>query len=413
MNTTELLPEEALREESDPVMEFEAALEEAARAVDAEPWVVQRMKHAEREIKVNLPLVRDDGSAMNVTGYRVQHSRAHGPCIGSVTLSATAQLASLRTMATGITLQSALLGLRLGGAAGAIVVDPDQLSERELRHVIKEYVIALHESTGPLRDVLVACDGNNYIATWMDEANAHARGQSEPAAIVGKPDDGMDAAWAGATAAAVQRVLHADTLKDTRITIQGFGRRARALVSVLQSQGAKVVAVADRSGGLMCESGIDVAALENYSAQSGVIFGFPGADAASNADVLESECDVLILAAAQRQIGSHNAARIRAKVIFELAEGAVTEAGEGALAKPCMVVPHLLASAAQLAIWAHEWQRGLAYSAPDPEKAESDATVLVTNAYERATELAGSRQCSVRAAMLIAMERLASVLRKT
>jgi glutamate dehydrogenase/leucine dehydrogenase len=412
MELAQLLPPQTL--DSDPVLEFDADLEEAAHALDLEPWVLQRLKHPEREITLNLPLIRDDGSAVNVTGYRIQHNRAHGPCIGPVVLSPSAHPTLLRTIAAEITLQSALLGLRLGGAAAAIVVDPDQLSERELRHVIKDFVSALHENSGPLRDVL-ACDGNDYIAIWMDEANTRAHGQSEPAAIAGKPIEGgsLDVAWARSVSALAQHALGVDTLKDFRIAIQGFGGHGRALVQALHLQQAKIVAIADRSGGISREAGIEVTALQEYVQQNGVLFGFPAADAVTNSDVLECDCNLLILAAAPGQIRAPNAARVRGRMILEVRQGAVTESGEAALPDSCLVVPHLLAAATKLAIWSHEWQRGLTYSAPDPWQAETDASALAIEAFDRAQHRASDNDISLRhASLILALSRLASSLRR-
>lgn len=413
MHPSDLLPPEVLHADSDPLLDFEADLEEAAHALDLEPWVLQRLKHSEREITLNMPMVRDNGSTVNVTAYRVQHSRAHGPCIGPVTLSPSAHPALLRTTAAEITLQSALLGLRLGGAAGAIVIDPDQLSERELRHVIKDFVIALHENSGPLCDVL-ASDGNDYIAAWMDEANTHARGQSEPAAIVGKPSEGgaLDTAWARTISALIPQALGSANVQHVRIAIQGFGRHGRALADTLHSQGARLVAIADRSGGIVHVSGIDVTSLGEYVARNGVVYGFPAADPASNADVLESDCDLLILAAAPRQIGDHNASRICARAILELTQGAITHAGEHSLSERCILVPHLLASAAQLAVWSHEWQRALSFSAPDGQQAEIEAEALVLHAFDRARRFSIDRAISMRrAAQMLAVSRLAATLR--
>lgn len=411
MEISQLLPPQTL--DSDPLLEFEADLEETARSLDLEPWVLQRLKHPEREITVNLPRVRDDGSAVNVTGYRVQHSRGHGPCIGPVAFSPTAQPASLRTTAAEITLQSALLGLRFGGAAGAIVVDPEQLTERELRHLVKDFVIALHENTGPLFDVLAA-DGNEYVAAWMDEANTHARGQCEPAAIAGKPIDGgtLDGVCARSISALIQQALSAKSLEGVRIAVQGFGRQGRALAGALHTQGARIVAIADRSGGIVRDSGIDLGLLQDYVIQNGVVFGFPAAETANNPDVLECDCDLLILAAAERQIGAYNAPRIRARAILELTQGAITHAGELALPGPYVVVPHLLAGAAQLAVWSHEWQRGLSFAAPDPQAAEAESRTLVLHAFDRACRMANDRGISLRrACQMLALSRLATSLR--
>lgn len=409
MEISELLPPQAF--DSDPILEFEANLEEAAGALDLEPWVVQRLKHPEREFTVNLPVVRDDGNAANVTAYRIQHSRSTGPCLGPISLSPTAHPGVLRINAAELTLQSALLGLRLGGAAGAIVVDPERMSERELRHVVKDFVAALHENSGPLRDVL-ACDGNEYVATWMEEANTHACGQSEPAAVVGRPSEALDEAWAKAICALLRDTLNVDGLSNVRFALQGFGRHGRALASAVRAEGAVVRAIADRSGGISRDFGIDVPALEQHVAESGVVYGFSDAEAGSNSEVLESDCDVLVLAAAPRQVSANNAARIRARVILEIAPGAVTQSGEAALPERCLLVPHVIAGSAQLAIWSHEWQRGLTYSAAEPQQAESEATALVTKALDRVRGLAKSQGVSLRqAAFRLALSRLASTLR--
>src|SRR5512142_2682902 len=144
MNSSELLPVELfeLEQESEPLLELNAQIEQAARTLDLEDWILQRLKHAEREITVNLPLLRDNGEAVTCTGYRVQHCSVHGPCLGPVLLSPEAHLAQVRALAAQISLQCALLGLPAAGSAGALVCDPEQLSERELRRVVKDYVVA-------------------------------------------------------------------------------------------------------------------------------------------------------------------------------------------------------------------------------------------------------------------------------
>ena len=412
MKTSELLPAEVMRDGSDPVREFETMLEEAARAVDAEPWILQRLKHAEREITFNLPLVRDDGSVINVTAYRIQHSRASGPSIGPVELSPTAYPGSIRPIASEITLQSVLLGLRFGGAAGAIVVHPEQLTERELRTVMKAFASSLHENSGPLRDVVV-CEWSDVAAQWMEEANTQARGRSEPASIIGKPDDtSLIPAWAATCSNLIEIASGGGSVRGKRVVMQGFGRQARALIRELRTRGARIVAVADRAGGLLCEDGLDVTALESHVERNGVLFGFPDAEAAANSDLLVHDCDVLILAAAPRQIGTHNAEDIRASVVFEVAQHAIEADGETMLPKLSRVVPHLVVGTAQLATWAHAWRCGLSYSAPDPREAEADATARVRHAYEEALRAANEEGLSLRdAAVRLAVSRLARSLR--
>ncbi len=389
MQIAELLPASF---DSDPVLDFDAELEEAARAVDAEPWVVQRLKHPEREITLNLPLVRDDGSVVNVTAYRVQHSHANGPSIGPVLLSPTAHVAKLRTVAAEITLQSALLGLRLGGAAGAIVIDPEQYSERELRKLVREYIFALRDNIGPLSDVLVP-RGNERIRQWMHDAYTRAKGVSEPAAVVGSEE--LYEAIAGATAGLIQHALgSAGAL--ARVALQGFGTRGRTLARALRDRGGKIIAVADRSGGAFQEDGIDINALAQHVADHGVIFGFPAATAVSNADVLECKCDALVLAAGERQIGSFNGAKIRAGAVIELTSGAVTSDGAESLPPSCLYIPHLIAGASELAVWDYEWRKGLTYSAIDVAEAERETSARVNRAHHCVRQLADKRETGFR-----------------
>jgi glutamate dehydrogenase (NAD(P)+) len=195
--------------------------------------------------------------------------------------------------------------------------------------------------------------------------------------------------------------------------MQGFGRHARNLAAIFREQGARVTAIADRSGAIMAEKGIDIGALTSHVEDNGVVFGFPGGNATTNAEVLESACDVLILAAAERQVGRHNAQRIRARVAVELTQGAVTPGGEEALPKKCLLIPHLLAGAPELAVWSHEWHRGLSYSEPDAQKAASDATAMNLHSFDRIWELAKAQRISLRrAGMMLAVERLATSLRK-
>lgn len=411
MQIAELLPASF---DSDPVLDFEASLEDAARAVDADPWILQRLKHPEREITLNLPLVRDDGSVVNVTAYRIQHSRANGPSIGPVILSPTAHVAKLRMIATEITLQSALLGLRLGGAAGAIVVDPDQYSERELRKLVREYVFALRDNIGPLSDVLVSphlptsgrCGApDDLLHHWMQEANTRAKGVREPAAVVGRQE--LRGAIAGATAGLVQHALgKGSAASPVRVAIQGFGNHGRNLAHALSERGVKILAVADRSGGVLDENGIDIATLETHVAEHGVVFGFAGATAITNADILELDCDALVIAAGEKQIGSYNASKTRARSVVELALGAVTSDGASSLPARCQYIPHLMTGAAELAVWDYEWRKGLTYSAINTLEAERDASAMVLHAFGQVREVARERDVRLReAAATIAVER--------
>ncbi len=404
---------------AEDLLGFTAELEQAARFLDLEPWILQRLKHPQREITVNLPLAREGGGVVNITGLRVQHQRAHGPSIGPLLVSPEANVAQLRTLAAQITLQCALLELPLGGAAGALVADVAELSEHDLRRLVREYVAALHRALGPMEDVL-APEVNDCVTAWTVDACARASGQSEPAAVVGKPaalggiPEAHQAA-AGALVALVEQALsaHRQPLAGARLALQGFGKITAAAARRLQAAGARVVAFADRSGGVASPEGLDVERLAAHRAQTGLIFGFEGAQIATNAEVLAADCDVLIAAAAERQIDSRNAPRLRARVVVEALAGAVTAAGDSALhAQGVEVIPALIGTAATLRTWALEWEYGLRFALPEATEAEAVVCSRVIRAYQETRERARALSCGLRsAAHILAVEKLAASLR--
>jgi glutamate dehydrogenase (NAD(P)+) len=90
------------------------------------------------------------------------------------------------------------------------------------------------------------------------------------------------------------------------------------------------------AGAVFNSKGLNVEALKKHQEKAGTLLGFAGAerelDAAHAMDLMETECDILIPAALEKQINMHNAARVRAKIIAEGANGPVTPFAEDILA---------------------------------------------------------------------------------
>ncbi len=403
----------------DPLLEVMVDFEEAARQLDLEDWIVQRLRHTEREVTVNLPLLRDDGQAVTVAGMRVQHNTSRGPTLGGVRLSGTAHLSQVKAAAVRMTWQCALLDLPFGGAAGALVADAHELSEPELRRLFKCYINSLHDLIGPYKDVL-ALDGgtNERTAAWMLDSDARARGLLELGVVTGKPAvlGGLPAPRAAAGRGLfllLQEILEGREANRLRVALQGFGKLNMSVAHHLHEAGARVVGVADVSGGLLRQNGIDIPALATYATRTGTIFGFGGADAACNADVLECPCDVLILAAAERQVNAGNAARLQAPLVVEVAEGAVTRAGEKALeARQVVVVPDLLANAGSVLASYLEWKQNVTFAPFGPEEIEKELYRRTTQAYRAVHDCARKYGISLRrAALLLAVDRVGAALR--
>jgi glutamate dehydrogenase/leucine dehydrogenase len=418
MTARDLLPTAVLEMEApyDPFLEAMLDFEEAAQQLDLESWIVHRLRHAEREVTVNLPLIRDHGQAVTVAGLRVQHTTSPGPTLGPVRFCATAHLNHVKVAAMRMTWQCALLGLPFGGAAGAIVANALEMSERELKQLFKDYVNSLRDLIGPHKDVLALDGGSNErTAAWMLDSDARARGLLELGVVTGKPAvlGGLPAPRAAAGRGLFLLLLQILGIGKSRIALQGFGSLGAVVARHLHEAGARVVGVADVSGGLLRKDGIDIPALAAYTAQRGVIFGFPEAAAACNADVLEGPCDLLILAAAERQITAVNAEHIQAAVVVEVADAAVTRTAEQALEKRgVLVVPDLLANAGSTLAAFLEWRQNLTYTIVTADELETALRSRIASTWAAVHDYARKHSTNLRrAAHLIAVDKVASVVR--
>jgi glutamate dehydrogenase (NAD(P)+) len=401
MKPSSLLPPEI----DDPLLDSAAQLEESARALDLEDWIVHRLRHSDREMTVNLPLPRDTG-ALTCTAFRVQHLRAHGPCIGPVRLAPDAHLAQLRSVALDMTLQCALLDLPLGGSAGAIVCDPAQFTERELRHLVRHYLAALD-----LHNDIFA--PSQFIAAWIS-ARRHLQATAlvaRPAILGGLPDPA--AAMAAGWSKLVSESCATRHQPLTTVSIQGFSAAAAALATLLHSSGVRIVGLADKSGGLFSEHGLDLAAVSAHTSQTGMLYGFSEADPVNNSEILESACDLLVLAAAERQLNAQNAARIQAPMVLEAVSGAVTPAAMSHLSsRGITVIPALLGVGPRTLAWFAEWQSGMRYEAPEQSATESLIRHRLADVLCRAQSSAALNRIPLPdACRRLALEKLAAVLR--
>src|SRR5688500_11757059 len=83
-----------------------------------------------REIRVQIPLRRDDGSVLTVYGYRVQHNGARGPYKGGVRYHPDADIEEVRALASLMTWKTAVVDIPFRGAKGGAQCEPALTSVR-------------------------------------------------------------------------------------------------------------------------------------------------------------------------------------------------------------------------------------------------------------------------------------------
>ena len=138
--------------------------------------------------------------------------------------------------------------------------------------------------------------------------------------------------------------------------MQGFGNVGSNAAQLMHQAGYKVIGIGEWDGGLYNTNGIDINALVKYKAHNGTIHGFPGAEKATTAELLITDCDVLIPAATENVITTKNAAQVKAKIIIEGANGPTTSGADEILNdKKVFVMPDILANAGGVTVSYFEW----------------------------------------------------------
>src|SRR5947199_6893971 len=79
--------------------------------------------------------------------------------------------------------------------------------------------------------------------------------------------------------------------------------------------GYKINGIAEVEGALYNRNGIDVDALWEFRQRHGTIHGFPGAESYDAAELLVTDCEILIPAATENQITSRNADRSKCMML--------------------------------------------------------------------------------------------------
>jgi glutamate dehydrogenase (NAD(P)+) len=306
----------------------------------------------------------DNGSLEVFTGFRVQHSIARGPSKGGIRYAPDVTLDEVRALASWMTWKCAVVNIPFGGAKGGVICDPHKMSMGELERMTRRYTAELVEFIGPEKDVPAPdVNTNEQVMAWMmDTYSMHMR-QTVTAVVTGKPINiGGSRGRREATGRGIMIVVD-EAIKrlglsreSSRVIVQGFGNVGSNAALLMAEAGYKIVGIIEVDGSLYNKNGLDVDALSEYRQRNGTVLGFPGAEPASPADLLVTDCEILIPAATENQITSRNADRVKCRVLAEGANGPTTAAADEILAdKRVFVIPDILCNAGGVTTSYFEW----------------------------------------------------------
>jgi glutamate dehydrogenase/leucine dehydrogenase len=396
-------------------------LEMTAERLKLDPDLHEILKQPKRALIVSVPIRLDAGRVRVFMGYRVQHSDGRGPYKGGIRYHPDVTLDEVKALAMLMTWKCAVVDIPYGGAKGAVVCNPKEMSMGELERLTRRYTSMISDVIGPYRDV-PAPDvyTNPQTMAWIMDTYSQTKGYLIPEVVTGKPvsvggsEGRAEATARGVVFCAREAVRKMGLeLKGRTVAIQGCGNAGGNAALLLSRQGCSVIALSDSRGGIACGSGIDVVKALERKEQRGVLTGTEGCEEITNEELLESECDVLIPAAIENQITKENASKVRAKIVVEAANGpTTTDAGAVLEDNGILVVPDIVANAGGVVVSYLEWVQNLHREHWSAEEVNAKLEQKMVKAFHDVYDLSRRDSADMRAAAsMLAVGRVADALK--
>lgn len=389
----------------------------AADLIGLDETIRTSLNVPDRELMVEVPLRKDDGTIESFRGYRVQHNNSRGPFKGGIRYHEEVDLDEVRSLAALMTWKTALVDIPYGGGKGGISVNPSTLSELELERLSRRFFRAINPIIGVNRDIPAPdVNTNPQIMAWFMDEYGMINGHT-PGIVTGKPIElggslGRNAATGKGTAIIAREtanLLNMD-LEGASAVIQGFGNVGSFAGRFLNEMGSKIIAVSDVNGGLYDPDGLDITSLIEYNNKNGTIKGFSQGDLVSNEDILNIECDFLIPAALGGVIHKMNVEKLNCRVIIEAANGPVTPPADDILFKKGVyVVPDILTNAGGVTVSYFEWVQNLQQFQWTEDEVNTKLESKMVAAFKEVGNMMKLKDTSMRmAAFAVAIDRVAN-----
>jgi glutamate dehydrogenase (NAD(P)+) len=355
----------------------------AVALMDLSPGLTEKIRVCNSTYTVRFG-VRLRGKIETFVGYRSVHSEHMEPVKGGIRYAPSVNQDEVEALAALMTYKCALVETPFGGSKGGLCIDPRQYEEHELEQITRRFAYELikRDLIHPAQNVPAPDMGTGeremaWIADqYMRMNTTDINGR---ACVTGKPPHAggirgrVEATGRGVQYALQEFFRHKEdkaaaklsgSLDGKCVVVQGLGNVGYHAAKFLSEEdGCKIIAIIERDGALVDPKGLNVEEVRQWIAKAGGIKGYPNAQHVDDgASVLEMACDILIPAALEGVIHKGNAARIKAPLIVEAANGPITFGADEILReKGVVIIPDMYANAGGVTVSYFEWVKNLSH----------------------------------------------------
>jgi len=402
-------------------------LDKVASLLNLNETEVDILTKPRRTYTFSFPVIMDNGKTKILTGYRIQFNKARGPTKGGIRFHPEVNLEEIRILAFLMALKCAVTNVPFGGAKGGVVFDPKKHSQGEIERISRAYIKEVYRFIGPDTDIPAPdVNTNPQVMAWMLDEYEKITGTHAPGVITGKPVEiggskVRDISTSMGGFYVLKQVIKQFDIKpeDSGIVVQGFGNVGMNIAKILHEHKYKVIAVSNSKSGILDKEGLNIEKVIEYKKDNKKLNGFENSKEITNEQLLELECDVLILAALEDQITEKNVDKVKAKMILELANRPVTPKADAILAKKVIpVIPDILANAGGVVVSYFEWVQNSSNYYWEEEYVLEKLEEYMTKAARELEKACESYKCNMREGLymsainkILHAERLRGVLK--
>jgi len=293
---------------------------------------------------------------LGMKGYLVIDNTVLGPGKGGIRMTPDITEEEVRRLARAMTFKNALAGIPFGGAKSGIRWQGgndllikkkfiQSFAKRIKFFTPKKYIAGPDVNTSEKEMQWFVEATEDWRSATGKPANLCMQLFGKPGQKCGIPHEFGSTGFGVAQATAVASKISGYDLKNLTVAIHGFGNVGTFTYRILDNLGAKVIALADKSGAVFSEKGFDRKELEEIIKNKKNLTEYKKGQIIKSEDFWKTSADILIPASVTDVINQTNKDKIKSKIIIEAANIPMSEEVENELfEKGILIVPDIIAN---------------------------------------------------------------------